>query len=170
MEYNRRVDNVNRALFAKPIGDIDDPTKTATEISMRMQLDLQDSGSEFSRLMNEYGGAVFKRVIHLLSQEGIVPPIKIDGKNVDIKFLSPVSQKSDTDEANTLIKAMQMALGAGIPPEVVMADLKVEDMPSFILDKLGGPSEMKRSVAEKEQVKKDVAAAAQAQQQQEVPQ
>jgi len=166
MEYNRRVDNVNRALFAKPIGDIDDPTKTATEISMRMQLDLQDSGSEFSRLMNEYGGAVFKRVIHLLSQEGIVPPIKIDGKNVDIKFLSPVSQQSDIDEANTLIKALQMALGAGIPPEVVMADLKIEDMPSFILDKLGGPSEMKRSAIEKAQIKQDVAAAAQAQAQQ----
>lgn len=163
MEYNRRVDNVNRALFAKPIGDIDDPTKTATEMSMRMQLDLEDSGSEFKRLQVELPGGIFKRVIHLLSEEGIIPQIKIDGKNVDIKYMTAVSQQDDADEANILVKSLQMSLGAGIPPEVVMADLKIEDMPSFILDKLGGPSEMKRSTADKEKIKEAAMQAQQAQ-------
>lgn len=152
MEYNRRVDNVNRALFAKPIGDIDDPTKTATEISMRMQMDLQDAGAEFSRLQNELAGGIFRRVVFLLSKEGIIPPIKIDGKIVDVKYTSPISRQSDLDEANILVRALQMSLGAGIPPEMVMADLRIEDIPSFLLDKLGGPSEFKRDEAQKNQM------------------
>ena len=144
MEYNRRVDNVNRALFAKPIGDINDPTKTATEISMRMQLDLQDAGAEFGRLQNELAGNIFKRVVYLLGREGIIPPIQVDGKTIDIKFTSPSAQQSDNDEAMLLVRAIQMSLSAGIPPEMLMADLMVENVPSFLLDKLGGPSEFKR--------------------------
>lgn len=151
-EYQRRQDNVNRALFAKPIGDIDDPTKTATEISMRMQLDLQEAGAEFGRLQNEFAGAVFKRVIFLLSKEGIIPPIKIDGKTVDIKFTSPLSAQADADEAQILIRAIQMAASTGMPPEMLIADLKLEDVPSFILEKLGGPSEFKRPEQQKNQM------------------
>lgn len=152
MEYNRRVDNVNRALFAKPIGDIDDPTKTATEISMRMQMDMQDAGAEFGRLQNELAGKIFKRVVYLLGKEGIIPPLTVDGKNIDIKFTSPISQAGDADEVMVLVRALQMTLGAGIPPEMVMADLVLEDMPSFILDKLGGPSEFKRDETQKQKM------------------
>lgn len=152
LEYNRRVENVNRALFAKPIGDIEDPTKTATEMTIRMQLDLQESGAEFGRLQNEFAGGVFERVIYLLSREGIIPPIKVDGKNIDIKFTSPVSAQADADEAQLLVRAVQMAASTGIPPEMIMADLKVEDMPSFILEKLGGPSEFKRPENQKQRM------------------
>lgn len=152
MEYNRRVDNINRALFAKPIGDINDPARTATEISVRMQLDMQDAGAEFGRLQNELAGSVFKRVVHLLSREGIIPPIKVDGKTIDIKFTSPSAQQADNDEAMLLVRAIQTSMGAGIPPEMVMADLKIEDVPSFILDKMGGPSEFKRDEQQKQQM------------------
>ncbi len=152
MEYQRRVDNVNRALFAKPIGDIDDPTKTATEISMRMQLDLQESGAEFGRLQRELAGGVFERTVYLLGKEGIIPAISIDGKGVDLKFTSPLSAQADIDEAQVLVRAIQMTASTGIPPEMIMADLKVEDMPSFILEKLGGPSEFKRPEQQKQQM------------------
>jgi len=152
LEYNRRVDNVNRALFAKPIGDINDPTKTATEISMRMQLDLQDAGAEFGRLQNELAGNIFKRVVYLLGREGIIPPIEVDGKTIDIKFTSPSAQQADNDEAMLLVRSLQMALNAGIPPEMIMADLMIENVPSFLLDKLGGPSEFKRPEDQKQQM------------------
>lgn len=152
LEYNRRVDNVNRALFAKPIGDIQDPTKTATEISMRMQMDLQDAGAEFGRLQNELAGNIFKRVIFLLGREGIIPPLTVDGKNIDIKFTSPISQQNEIDEAQTLIRAMQSVMSLGIPPEMVMADLRIEDMPSYILDNMGASAEFKRDEAQKQQM------------------
>lgn len=151
-EYQRRVDSVNRALFAKPIGDIEDPTKTATEISLRMQLDLEESGAEFSRIQLEMAGGVFERAVFLLSKEGVIPPIKINGSDIDLKFTSPLSMQSDADEAQTLVRAIQMAASTGMPPEMLMADLMLENVPSFILEKLGGPSEFKRPENQKQQM------------------
>lgn len=166
-EYKRRVDSVNRALFAQPIGGMDDPTKTATEIQIRRQMDLEDAGASFGRLQVELAGGVIRRVVSLLSREGRIPPLVIDGENVEIKYTSPISRLADVDEAQTLVQAVQMAGSMGLPPEVVMGDLKVEDIPSFLLDKLGGPSELKRSEDEKKQLQQ---AAGEAMAQQEQPQ
>ena len=115
-------------------------------------MDMQDAGASFGRLTVELAGGVIRRVVSLLSREGKIPPIQIDGENVDLKFTSPISRLQDMEEAQVLVQAVQMAGSMGLPPEIIMGDLKVEDMPSFILDKLGGPSEMKRNAAEKEQM------------------
>lgn len=164
-EYSRRVDSVNRALFAQPIGTMDDPTKTATEITIRRQMDLEDAGASFGRLQVELAGGVIKRVIHVLMNEGKIPPLKIDGQNVDIKYTSPVSRMADMDDAQSLVQSVQMALSLGLPLEVLAGDLKVEDIPSFILEKMGGPMELVRSEQEKNQIKEAAAQAAQAQMQ-----
>jgi len=163
MEYNRRVDNVNRALFAKPIGDIDDATKSATEIQARMQLDLQDAGADFSRLVNELAGGVIERVMYLLSREGIIPPLKIDGENIKLKFTSPVSQQHDKDEAANLMNILQTAVGMGAPLEMLNETIRVEAIPTFLMDKMSGPAELKRTPEEIEAMQQQKQQAAQAQ-------
>lgn len=162
-EYNRRRDNVNRALFSNPIGSMDDPTKTATEITIRRQIDLQESGASFGRMNKELAGETLKRVVYLLSKNGIIPDIKLNNESVAIKYMSPLAQQKDIEEANILVQSMQMAASTGIPPEVIMGDIKVEDVPSFLLDKLGGPSELKRSETEKKKLQKDAGEIAAAQ-------
>ena len=163
-EYERRQKNVNRALFAHPIGSMDDPTKTATEISIRRQMDLEEAGAAFGRLQVELAGGVIRRVVHLLKREGIIPDITLDGRQVDIKYLNPIAQQADIDSANLVLRAMQMAAGSGVPPELAGQDVKIEDLPSFYLDKLGAPAELKRTKREKADMQQQAQQMAQAQQ------
>ncbi len=149
MEYERRRDNVNKAFFAKPIGDISDPTKTATEINIRRQMDLQDSGATFGRLANELAGGVFRRVFDILKAEGKVTPIQLDGKDLKLKFINNMARAADFEDAQIVVQAMQMAMQAGVPPESLGQDVKIEDIPSFFVNKLGGDPTLVRSEAEK---------------------
>jgi hypothetical protein len=162
IEYERRRDNVNRALFAKPIGDITDPTKTATEISIRRQIDLQEAGATFGRLSVELAGATFKRAFEVLREAGKVPNLIIDGENIRLKYLNNMARSAEQEDAQKVVQAMQMALGAGVPPEQVMLDIKTENIAAYIAKKLGTDPELIRTEAEKEAIKQQQAQAQQA--------
>jgi hypothetical protein len=162
LEYERRRDNVNRALFAKPIGDITDPTKTATEISIRRQIDLQEAGATFGRLSVELAGATFRRAFDVLKMAGKIPDVTIDGENVRLKYLNNMARAAEYEDAQLAMQAMTMALNSGVPPEQVMLDLKVENFAGYIARKLGTDPELIRTEAEKELIKQQQQQAAQA--------
>jgi len=155
-------DNVNRALFAKPIGDITDPTKTATEINIRRQIDLQEAGATFGRLSVELAGATFRRAFEVLKMAGRIPDITIDGENVRLKYLNRMARAAEYEDAQLAMQAMTMALNSGVPPEQVMLDLKTENFAGYIARKLGTDPELIRTDAEKEMIKQQQQQAAQA--------
>ena len=149
MEYERRRDNVNRALFAKPIGDITDPTKTATEINIRRQIDLQEAGATFGRLAVELAGATFRRAFEVLKANGKIPDIVIDGENIRLKYLNNMARAADYEEAQIAMQTLTMALNSGVPPEQVMLSLKTEEFPKYLAEKMGIDPELVRSEQEK---------------------
>lgn len=160
-------ESINRVLFANPIGDIKDPTKTATEITIRRQMDLQEQSAFFSRVQTELVEKLMRRVVYVLQREGKIPPLTLDGKEVKIKHVSPIAKAMDLEDVQTLGQAVQMSQGmAG--PEVTMLGFKVEDIPDFIAEKLGVDPSLQRSDGEKKQIQETVAqmiAAAQMEQQ-----
>jgi hypothetical protein len=163
LEYERRRDNVNRALFAKPIGDITDPTKTATEINIRRQIDLQEAGATFGRLSVELAGATFRRAFDVLKAAGKIPDIVIDGENVRLKYLNNMARAADYEEAQIAMQALTMALNSGVPPEQVMLSLKTEDFPAYLAEKMGLDPELVRSEQEKAAIQQQQQQAMQAQ-------
>ena len=154
---------INKALFADPYGDMEDtPVKSATEMALRGQEMIQDSGSSFSRLQTEFVEKVMKRTVSILKAAGKIPPIKVDGKEVTIKHTSPLARAQDQED----LLSMQQFLGsvAQLGPEMMLLGLKMEDIPAWIGKKLGIEQKLMRSNVERKQMQQQAAAAAQQQQ------
>ena len=147
--------DINAALFAAPFGDVNSPVKSATEVSLRGQEALMDSGSDFGRLQTEFVEKIIKRGISILVKKGKIPPIRVDGKEVTIKHTSPLSRAQDQDDL--LAYDQLMARLAPLGQEVTALGLKIEDVPGYLATKLGIPQELQRDKPEREELTQMVA-------------
>ena len=143
-------DAIRQAMMSKPFGNIEEtPVRTATEMSMRNS-DLQNTqGSAAGRLQTELLERLINNVADILTKAGKLAPMKIDGKMVTIKFTSPIARQQDSDEVMVAMQLMEMY--AGLDPEEVKREIKTEDLPGWLVDKMGAPASFKRSDAEKEE-------------------
>ena len=119
-------------------------------------------GSAFGRLQTEVLVPILKRVHWILKRRGLVDPIVIGGKEVSIKFTSPLARSQDAEDLIAVQQAIEFTLNTAGPDQVQMS-FKTEDLGTWAGQKTGMPQELIRSAAEKEQVIKAGAAAAQAQ-------
>lgn len=158
---------INNALFANPIGNMDDPTKTATEITMRKQMDLQQSGGFFSRLFTEFINKVMRRTVYLLAQEGKIPQISIDGKSYTVKHTSPLALSMDLEDVQNLDEVVQRLMAYDPQGSMLAMGLKVEDIPKFISEKIGLDPSLVRTEKEREEKTQQAMEAQQQMQQQE---
>lgn len=148
-------DNINKALFAEPFGNIDAPVKSATEIAMRGQEFIMDSGSDYGRLQTEFVDKIVKRGINILKRKGLIPDIRVDGKEVTIKHTSPLSRAQDQEDL--VAYDQYMARLAPLGPEVTALGVKIEDLPQYLADKLGMPQKLLRDKPEREDIQDKVA-------------
>ncbi len=129
-------DQINKLLFADPLGPIDSPTKTATEITIRQQALLEEIGPSFGRLQVEFLNPLIKRVVFILRKKGLIPDLKIDGKEIDIEFQSPLSRTQGQSE----ILAFQQFFGImqqTVGPELALAAIKAQKLPQWVAGKIG---------------------------------
>ena len=85
-------DTIKKALLSKPFGNIEEtPVRTATEMSIR-NADLQSTaGSASGRIQTELLERLINRIVAILMEAGKLVPFKVDGKEVTIKFTSPMA-------------------------------------------------------------------------------
>lgn len=152
-------EEINKALFAEPLGGMDDPTKTATEIQMRYQMHLESSGAYFARLQTELVEKLIKRVIFVLQREGRIPPIMVDGKQVTLKHTSPISRVMDQEDLNNLQLAAQGVAAFG--NEALMLTFDFEKVGEYIAEKHGVNPSLYRDETERAMLKKQIAQVAQ---------
>jgi len=149
---------INKALFAEPFGEMDSPVRSATEMAMRNQELVQDSGSAFGRMQTEFVERVIKRSVSILKRAGKIPDIRIDGKEVTIKHTSPLARAQDQDDLVSINQYLQTVAALG--PEILGMGTKLEDLPAYIGKKLGIDGNLLRNAAEREQVAQAAAQAA----------
>jgi len=148
---------INKALYAEPFGELDQPVKSATEMALRNQELVQDSGSAFGRLQSEFVEKVIKRTVSVLKQAGKIPPITVDGREVTIKHTSPLARAQDQDE---LVAMNQyLATVSQLGPEIMGLGTKLEDLPQWLGKKLGIESDLLRTEAEREELAEQAAMA-----------
>lgn len=157
---------INKALYAEPFGEIEQPVKSATEMALRNQELVQDSGSAFGRLQTEFIEKVIRRAVSVLRQAGKIPPFSVDGREVTIKHTSPLARAQDQDE----LVAMNQYLAtiSQLGPEVLGLGTKLEDLPQWVGKKLGIESDLLRTEVEREELASEAQQAAQAQAQAEL--
>jgi hypothetical protein len=143
-EYRERI---NKGLFAEPFGGMESPTKTATEMSLRGQELVMSAGSAFSRLQTEFVEKVIRRVVHILSKEGKIDDVKVDGRLVTIKHTSPLARAQDQEDLLSMQQFMEM--GGAFGPEMFGLGAKLEDIVAWTGHKLGIEQKLLRTAAER---------------------
>jgi hypothetical protein len=160
-------DRINKSLFSDPYGNTEQPVKSATEMSLRSQELLMDAGSAFSRLQSEFIEKILKSVVYILREEGKIPDIQVDGREVTIKHTSPLARAQDQEDLIAMQQFMQM--GAAFGPEAFALGAKIEDSVTWIGQKLGIEQKLLRTEQERIEMQ-EKAAQAMAQQQQQAQQ
>lgn len=154
-------DSIRKALFADPLGDLTDPVRSATEIMLRNQDMLRSSGASFGRLKTELIEPLTNAIVDILGSRGLIAPIKVDGNQITIKQASPLAKaESLEDFQNSQVWFQSLAQ---LPPEIVAASVKVEDIPRFWAEKLGVPASLVRTEEETQQIAEQVQEAAEQQ-------
>ena len=158
-EMNELQNSIKRALF----NDLRDPTgpvRSATEIAIDSRELAKRIGSAFGRLQTEVLVPILKRVVHILTRRGLLQPIQLDGRDIEIKFLSPLAKAQDGEDIINVQQAVQFVLqNAG--PDQAKIGFKLEDFGTWVAAKTGMPAELVRTPAEKAQIIQAGAEAAQ---------
>lgn len=141
---------INKALFAEPFGEVDSPVRSATEMAIRNQELVQDSGSAFGRMQTEFVEKIIKRAVSILKRAGKIPDIRVDGKEVTIKHTSPLARAQDQDDLVAVNQYLQTVGQLG--PEVLGLGTKLEEFPAYIGKKLGLEADLLRTEVEREEM------------------
>lgn len=139
--------NINNILLTMPLGNIEDVKgRSATEMSLRQNDFLQQSAAGFNRLQTELLNKIVIKVVYTLKKLGKIDPIEINGKEVKVKFKSPVS----TIQGNEELQKMQqfLELMRLMPESVSNMLISYEKIPQDILDHLDLPEKYVRSEIE----------------------
>jgi len=156
---------INEFMFAQPFGSIQQtPVRTATEMGIRNQDLVQTSLSSFGRVQSEMLEPLINRVVDILVKAGKLPELKVDGKEVTIKFTSPMARIQDMEELQNFQMYMQNM--AQLPPDYVEGSIKLDEIPRWVAEKMGIPQKLIKSKAEQQQMAQAIAAQQASQQQQ----
>lgn len=147
---------VNETMLAAPFGNIEEtPVRTATEMSMRQNDISQTTLATFARIQAEFLEPLIQRIVFVLQNQGALPPMRVDGKEVAIKFTSPISRMQDTEDLQAIMSFLEYS--QALPPELVVGTMKMEKLPQYIADKLGIPKSLQRTLAEQDAAKQAMA-------------
>lgn len=91
---------IKRILFGDPLGDVNLPVKTATEVSLRQQELAKRIGSAFGKLQYEFISPLVNRLLDILDNLGLIDlgGFKVDGTSLAIEHISPLAQAQDEED------------------------------------------------------------------------
>ena len=127
------------------------PVRTATEIAIESRELAKRIGSAFGRLQTEVLIPVLKRVVSILIRRGLITPIELDGRDIEVKFTSPLARAQDSEDVLAVQQAVEFVLGTAGPDQVQMA-FKIEDFGTWVAEKTGMSSDLVRDDAEKQRI------------------
>jgi hypothetical protein len=164
LQYRELVAKINDIMFADPLGPIDLPVKTATEVSYRQQELAKRIGSSFGRLQYELIAPLINRILYVLNEQGLLPTfgdsVSIDGYLIGIKHESPLSTAQDQESVMAIQQFIQFlasvfgpnALALIQPDKVVMHMAKYLNVPADIQLTSDQMNAVKQKVAQMGQV------------------
>jgi hypothetical protein len=127
--------------------DLRDPTgpvKSATEVAINQRELVQRIGSSFGRIQNEALVRILNSSMATLRRLGLVPDLRIDGKDIAVKFTSPLARAQDLEDIDRLAQSISMtAQLAG--PEAVNATFRLDQVGQFISRKTGVDASLLRT-------------------------
>lgn len=142
--------DVRDVMQSQSFGNIEEtPVRTAYEMSVRENDRMQTTHGAYGRLQTELLEPLLARIVFVLSEAGKIPPLRVNGKEITIKFTSPAARVQDSEELLALQEFMMYM--ESVPPEITSSKFKIEEIPDFVAQRTGLPASMMRNKAEEEQ-------------------
>lgn len=143
-------EQIKRILFGSPLGDVNLPVKTATEVSLRQQELAKRIGSAFGKLQFEFISPLINRLLSILDDLELISlgDFVIDGTHLAIDHISPLAQAQEEEDILKNIRYVQ-TLGELFGPQIAFGMTDAFEFAKMLADKLNVGSKIPAS---KEQV------------------
>tara|TARA_R100001082_G_scaffold110369_1_gene90120 strand:+ start:442 stop:2031 length:1590 start_codon:yes stop_codon:yes gene_type:complete len=165
MEEQRRT-AIRSAFFIDQLLTGGTPNMTATEIIQRQEERMRVIGPVLGRLMNEMLRPLIDRVFSLMLRADMIQqaPEILQGRNVDIEYVSPLARAQKSSSLNSTMKALEilMPLAQMLP---VGDHIDPDGLVKHVTESLGVPKTTLRSSAEIQETRQARAEAEQKQMQ-----
>ncbi len=156
---------INNLMYNQPLGPVDAPPKTATEVAMRQRQFFEEMGPSAVRLQHEFLPRVINRFIHILQKRGLLPRLVVNGREIQIVYKSPLIYSQNQKDVQSFMQWTQIMQGV-MGPETAVHNIKPDVFPDWLADKLGVMKEVLNTPDEMKELYAQMAAQQQAQQQQ----
>lgn len=167
IKIEQKQDLINKTLFGSPLGEVGrTPVRTLGEVQERRDESFQMTSAAFSRFQTELLERLIKRMVDVLQKAGKISPIVVDGKEITIKFTSPLAKQQDRQDIAVITDYAQVLTATGIPPQNLGERIKFEDIPGYVAENMGVPTKLIRTKEEVNIYKQEQAQATAAMQQQ----
>lgn len=138
-------ESIKKALFFGQLGEIQDPTKSATEMMIRQQEMLKDDGANFGRIDTELKNPLIDAITDIMASRGLWPKdTKVDGKQIAISHQSPAAKSEKLEDYQNL-QVWKNDLASIMPPEMLDIYIKTEKYPKITQGLLGVTAELIRT-------------------------
>ena len=103
------------------------PVRSASEIIIEQQDLLMQQASVFGRVQAEILAPIIRRVVHILRRAGKIPDIRVDGKEVTLKYVSPLARAQDAEDVAATDLVIQSVMQMDPTGALLMGTVKVQD-------------------------------------------
>lgn len=132
--------SIRRKLLDDDLAPLDDAVRSQHEVALRQQQASTRAGPNVGRVRTEMIFKTVKELTTMWQAKGLLPPFQIDGKNITLRFTSPLAkQQSNEDllELDSYINRMNV-LQPGMAPVVI----KPEEYAHYVGEKTGIPMKL----------------------------
>lgn len=156
---------IHKIFFADPLGGIgEDPNMTATEVNLRDQMALERKAPAIGRMQVELTQKLLKRMVFIAKAKGLIPNIKLSGKEIRIDYKNDLAKLADIQKVNDLLKASQV-LQSIMGPQAAFLAFKAPKLPKFVGEAYNIDLDLINSPADIEKIQQNIAQQATQQQQ-----
>lgn len=164
------MDNLRQGVRRMLLGDTmsdSGPIKSATEIAIGDRNRLWNMGAEFGRIQAELLAPIIARCVWILKKRGKMPAIKVDGKMVTLKYVSPLARAQDQEDLLALGQSLELmgqaaAAGGEAAQGAIALGYKFNLLPAWTSKRTGLDASLIRTEDEQEKMVKKAAAIAKA--------
>ena len=133
--------------------DPNGPVRSATELVIEDRELVNRIGSSFGRLQSEVVAPTVARGLDVLNRRGAMDiELKVDGRLITLKHLSPLARAQDMDDLAILERTIQVT-----PEESFALGVKVEDLGAWVAEKTGLDPRLIRDPAERQKIQEQAA-------------
>lgn len=159
---------IRRTMLADQIPPVESPTKTATELMIRVEQLRKILGPIFGRLQSEELATMVERCFGLAYRAGVLgePPESLAGADFSVKYIGPIARAQRMEEVASVERLVANAGAMAQTFPEVLDTIDPDEVMRVMGDGMGVPNKVMRSKDAITAVREAKAQAAQEQQQQ----